>query len=104
MANANAVIPAIGMGATGYSGTDRRPFTVSRITSPRSVWLRADNYKVVSGSAQDGSAVYEITPDENSPEFEVTLRKNGGWYPKGVSMGYGGYSVGTRDAYMDPHF
>lgn len=101
-----AIVPVIGMGVTRSTGSDRYPYTISRIApNGRRMWVKADEAKVVSGSELDGSAVYEYTSDEDAPEVEITLRKNGRWERKGASMTWwSGYSIGERSYYRDPHF
>lgn len=101
-------VPEVGMGATFCHWSDRSPGTVSEVTmfksgpnagTPRLVKVRADHVELISGSEQDGSAKYKITPNPESPEIEVKRTKRG-WKTSGGT----GVSFGHRDNYHDPHF
>jgi len=100
----STVIPAIGMGATHRLGSDEYSYTITRISpSGKRIWLKRDQVKVVSGSELDGTAVYEITPNPDSSEIEVSLRSNGRWYQKGQDMVHWSvFYLGSRSFYRDP--
>lgn len=99
-------IPQEGMGATMLYHSDRRAGTVIRVVSfasgpnkgnPRLVYVQEDSWKLVSGSVNDGSAVYEFSQDLHAPvrEFRWTGKRWSG--PCRISFG-------DRDHYVDPGF
>lgn len=66
---------------------------------------RDDTYRVISGSMQDGSAQYEITPNPRGQINVWSLRKNGRYYRVHSPMqGSRPLTVGYRRAYQDPSF
>lgn len=98
-----AITPTPGMGATGGAGSDRYPYTIVEVLrNGRGILVAADNYKVISGSVQDGSAEYEYSPNPEAGTVEYTLRKDGRWKLKGHN--HVEIAVGHRRAYRDPHF
>lgn len=118
--------PEVGMGCTFYSYTDRSCGTVVEIIpfksgpkagKARIAMVRPDDVKLVSGSEQDGSAQYKITPRKSGPAIAVKRmpdrkRKDpktgeevvipGGWRAGGAHGSK--VSFGSREHYYDPHF
>ena len=98
----------VGDGATTGWGSDCYPATVIAISADRKVvTIQMDDYKVVSGSTEDGSADYEYAPN---PKGSVHVCR---WYVRRGSRGKGfradsthGCSVGLegRRAYYNPSF
>jgi hypothetical protein len=99
-----------GMGAFSYNGRDRYPYIVAKRPESRlkGIELAHVAYKVVSGSAQDGSAKYEFDTTINDRETLYVLPSNRKgekgqhvWrFPGGGSE----FIIGFFDAYRDPHF
>jgi len=102
-ATINAPEPVPGMGVTELCYTDRHPYTVMRVLSPNKCTVTRDDYRVVAGSTQDGSAVYEYAT--NTTYGEVVLRRNkrNQWKREGDSQG-NTYAMGYRVEYRDPSF
>jgi hypothetical protein len=111
------VVPEVGMAASVITFTDREPVTVVEVIpfksgplkgQAREVVVTYDDWKVVSGSEHDGSAVYEYTsnPDGHQQSFVLSTRgrRVGHWLQKGT--GGIGYSLvlGYRERYRNPHF
>lgn len=94
-------VPEVGMGATRLSWTDRYPYTIVQVISERRIVVQADNYRVISGSAHDGSAEYEYTPYIGAPLVTVTKRKDGKWRER---EGNNLFTIGERSRYYDPSF
>ena len=94
----------VGTGATELMWSDRNPYTVVEVLSPTRIVVKADDYKVISGSGHDGSAQYEYTARPDATPVILTLRKNGRWYPIGESIKGTSYAIGTRRRYYDPCF
>jgi hypothetical protein len=99
-----ATVPEVGMAATVCMYSDSHAATVSRISaSGKTLWIRQDIAKVVSGTAHDGSAVYEYTRDDSAPEEKYTRgrgKMNYGQWSDGCTR----LSLGNRREYRDPHF
>ena len=101
--------PEIGEGATFLQWSDRSAGTVVAIRyygkgaakagEPKEVDVRPCDHKVISGSAHDGSARYEITENEEARPITVYRRKKG-WETKGGTR----VAFGYRSVYQDPHF
>lgn len=111
--------PVVGMGVTILGWTDRHAGTIHKVeevTSKRYryvIEISQDHARVVSGSCQDGSAVYEYTPQ---PEAHRSIyrknRQTGLW--EGAyrdvetgrlkKSGGNGLRIGERDEYYDPSF
>jgi hypothetical protein len=90
----------VGQGATYHIGSDRYPYTVVEILSPRSVVLQEDNYRCTDYNSQ----TYEYTPNPDASRTIVTLRKDGVWRKKGDTKGSGYFGFYGRNAYQDPSF
>lgn len=103
------------MGCTYGIGGDAYPYTVTAVWPDKEgkikkCAVRRDNYRVVEGSEQNGSAKYEyhtqgkLEYDDYTDEI-LTLRANGYWIPKGEPMRYWGvFWMGKRVAKRDPSF
>lgn len=93
------------MGATRLSYTDRRPYTIVRVISPKKIEVQPDNFKRVDKNGMSEMQSYEFTPDPTAPTTIVTHRKNGRWVIEGESQGQGtAFLIGERDAYHDFSF
>jgi hypothetical protein len=96
---------SVGMEATRNAYTDSTPCTVIAISKTGSqITLQDDDYKVISGSEQDGSAKYEYIRNPNGAISIATRRKDGTYRLKGYCPGYGFINLGFRRRYYDPHF
>lgn len=98
----------VGDGVTFLHYSDRSPGTVAKVIpfasgarqgQPRVIYIRPDDYKVIKGSAYDGTAQYEIIPNESNPMIIARLGRRGWVTPSGTRV-----QVGDRDAYSDPSF
>lgn len=106
-------VPEVGMGATVTHWSDRDPVTVvavrefksgARKGQPREIDVQHDTWKVVSGSAGDGSAKYEYGRDTEGAVATYTVNLKGRWVLKGQGGKGSGLILGSRDKYFDPHF
>jgi hypothetical protein len=95
------------MGGTIHLWSDREPVTVVEVTpflsgahegAARMIKVRLDDWKIVRGSAQDGSATYEYTPNPDGPLRLFRRRKDGSWGRRGDRL-----TLGNRAKYIDPH-
>ena len=95
----------VGQGATYYIGSDRYPFTVVEILSPKRVVVQADNSKRTDLNGISEIQVYEFEPNPDAQRIVVSCRQNGSWRKKGdSSRGSGYFSFSGRSAYLDPSF
>lgn len=95
----------VGDGATFYVGSDRYPYTVVGVLSPKRLQVRRDFAKRIDhNGAFSESQTWEYAPNDRAEVEVISLRKNGRWYNKGSSMRGGFFSIGTRSMYQDPHF
>lgn len=85
-------------------GSDVYPCTVFGWTkSGKTLWVQNAGYRVVEGSAHNGTAVYECWPNALNPIRKVTWRaKSRTFRFKGWK--HGSVSIGKFYAYQDPHF
>lgn len=91
----------VGDGVTINLHSDRSPATVVAVSpSGKTVTVQKDDWKVVSGSTHDGSAVYEYSLNPEGRKVKARVRKDGRYYPtrSSKSLSFG------RNRYYDPHF
>lgn len=107
--------PTVGMGATILGWTDRYAATIRNVFNiggKRAVQVTHDKVKVVAGSVQDGSAVYEyettadgtlITYAFDGARWQLyTFNQETKRWNKSKSGK--GLRIGERDHYYDPSF
>jgi len=105
------ITPEVGMGATYAVGSDRYTCTIvevllygsgARKGQVRGVVAQDDRNQVISGSAQDGSAVWDATPNPDAPRDTYLWNDR---RQRFVLKGGGpGLALGVRAFYQDPHF
>jgi len=101
LAGKNGVEPIVGMGVTAGYGSDSDPFTIIEIVTPHHIVVKEDDWRIVSGNENDGSARYEYTPRPNGAKYDVTLRRDGEWkFAESTKIAH----VGNRRRYRDPSF
>lgn len=101
LAGKNGVEPVIGMGVTAGHGSDSDPFTIIEIVTPHHIVVKEDDWRIVSGNENDGSARYEYTPRPNGAKYDVTLRRDGEWkFAESTTIAH----IGNRSRYRDPSF
>lgn len=92
-------------------GSDVSPGSVERVEG-NIAYVRADDYRVVSGSVQDGSAEYEYSANPDGA-LDAYRFRNGKWEAvyKNPDSGrwvlgsrYNRVGFGGRRRYYDPHF
>lgn len=97
-------IPQVGMGATESVGSDRYPYTVILVVSPKKIVVRRDDFCRTDRNGMSESQTYEFTQTVEGPETTLTLRRNGRWVSEGTAMKDGHWFIGERQAYQDPCF
>lgn len=104
MKNSSSAEIVVGQGATYAIGSDRYPYTVTRIISPTRVAVQQDHYRRTDKNGFSELQEYEYTPNPSAQETIVTLRRNGTWHKVGDSQKSGAFSFNGRRAYQDPSF
>jgi hypothetical protein len=105
MSNAKAPEPKVGMGATRLSWTDRDPYTIIEVRSPKRIVVQADDARRSDANGMSESQSYLFIPDPNGHKVVLTLRKNGKWVPEGEPLkGAGSFLIGSRGKYHDYSF
>lgn len=95
----------VGDGATRHSGSDRYPYTVIRVVSPRRLVLQEDRaIRTDKNGPFTEQQEYTYERDENGSTVIVSLRGNGGWYEVGQPASGRSFTIGYRDRHHDPHF
>ena len=98
MEEAGSPAPTVGMGATMYCFSDRRPFTVIEVRGRTIVKIQEDNAVRIDKNGMSECQDYEFSLDPNGSVSEVRKGRDGTWRVKG-----GGSVVrfGKRDKYYD---
>lgn len=98
------ITPEVGMGVTKYVGSDRYPYTVVEVITPKKIVVQADNYVRTDKNGQSESQEYTYTPNTDAERITITKRKNGRWVRQKESSNSIGYGIGHRRAYQDPSY
>lgn len=111
---AKGVVPEVGMGATVMFFSDREAGTIIDVKpykggpnkgQPKEIVFQYDHWKVVSGSAGDGSAVYEYERNPNGRTETFTFSKKRQRWVEAKTGGRGVWlALGVRSQHYDPHF
>lgn len=110
------IVPGV-TGATFLSWTDRNPGTVMEVFTKGAYTyygITHDDWAIVEGSEQDGSARYDYVtnPEAYKEYFRAKTDGSSGFQKvrvnddtgRWVKVGNGGLRIGERDRYYDPHF
>jgi hypothetical protein len=92
--------PEVGMGVTELMYSDRHPYTVTKILSPRKIIVQADDCKRIDNNGFSESQEYEYTPNPEAPLVTLRLNKYGRWKRAGDPEG-STYLIGEREEYYD---
>lgn len=95
-------IPEVGMGATEIIGTDRTPYTVIEVLSPRKIRVQADFYKRTDANGMSDFQTYEYAPNIEGVIETLTKRKDGNWRVMGTDDSL--FRIGYRRKYYDYSF
>lgn len=104
LAASTKTVPTVGSGATRLGWTDRHPYTVIEVLSPRRVVLQEDTAVRVDNNGMSESQEYEFHANPQGQKVTVTLRKNGRWVEQGESIKGTAYSLGYKSKYHDFSF
>jgi hypothetical protein len=92
--------PQVGMGATELMHSDREPYTIVEIKSPRRIIVQADDSKRIDSNGMSESQQYEYTPNPNGSKVELIKTKYGWKQFKGSTR----FMIGERNKYYDYSF
>ena len=92
-------VPEVGMGVTEIMFSDRHPYTVVRILTPKRVVVKADLAIRIDDRGASDSQEYRYEPCEG-PEVVLFLNKYGKWKRSGDAQG-STFLVGRREEYYD---
>ena len=96
-------VPEIGMGVTRLSWSDRDPYTIVKVISPKRIVVKEDDAKRIDTNGMSECQTYEYTRNDNNPEVILTLRKYG-WRQVGDGKKGTGWRIGEREKYHDYSF
>ena len=92
--------PEVGMGVTELMYSDRHPYTVTAILSPKRIKVRECDAKRTDGGGESDSQEYEYNENLSNPEIELFLNKWGRWKRRGEADG-STFLIGQREEYYD---
>lgn len=96
--------PQVGDGVTYTVGSDRYPYTVVEILSPKKIAIQADFYRRTDNNGYGGTQEYAYTPNPDAAREYISLRTDDSWRKVGESLKSGRFIIGKRQAYQDPSF
>ena len=96
--------PEVGMGATEFMFSDRKPHTVIEVVSAKKIVVQGDDYERTDKNGMSDAQDYAFTRNPDAPKVVLTKRKNGWWVRTGESMTGTHFGVGRRDRYHDYSF
>jgi len=92
--------PQVGMGATELMYSDRHPFTIVEILSPKRIVVQADKATRKDDRGFSESQQYIYEPQPESPKIVLFLNKHGRWKARGNADG-STFLIGKREEYYD---
>ena len=84
IANAKSAEPTVGMGATEVMYSDRNPFTVIAVITPRKIVVQEDTSTRTDSNGMSDCQSYTYSPNPEGRTRTLTLRKNDRWVPMGT--------------------
>jgi len=97
---ARSKAPKVGMGVTEVMYSDRHPYTVVAILSPRRIKVQPDKATRIDHNGYSESQEYKYEPQPDSPSVILRLNKHGKWKREGDPQG-ATYLIGVREEYYD---
>ena len=92
--------PTVGMGATEIMFSDRHPYTIIKVLSPKRIVVQADKATRIDGNGCCEDQSYLFEPDPQAPPVTLFLNKRGKWKQLGDAQG-STFLLGTRQEYYD---
>ena len=105
MASTALPVPAVGMGVTACVGSDRYPYTITKVIDGKTLEIQRDEYHRIDHNGLSESQLYRYKADPTGQKIIITQRNNGLWRQQGHPIrGSVPYGIGFRRAYQDPSF
>jgi hypothetical protein len=99
-----ATEPKVGDGATEGLGSDRYPYTIIEVISPRKIVVQEDHAEFKGKTLLSELQHWVFTRNPEGRKVTLTLRKDGRWRRVGKSsQRSSSFSIGHRSRYRDPH-
>lgn len=98
------VKPLKGMGATRFGHSDRSPYTIIEVVTPKLIAVQADFFMRADSNGMSEDQEYTFKPNLNGKVEYLSLRKDGSWRIQGGERRGDRFSVGIREAYHDYSF
>jgi len=95
-----SLTPEIGMGVTEIMYSDRHPYTITAILTPKRIKVKADKTVRIDKNGCCEEQEYRYEPAPNAPEITLFLNKYGRWKRLGDAGG-STYLIGRREEYYD---
>jgi len=95
-----SLTPKVGMGVTELMYSDRHPFTVVAIISPKRILVREDKATRIDHNGCCENQEYQYEEQPTAPEVTLFLNKFGRWKRLGDAQG-STYLIGKREEYYD---
>ncbi len=92
--------PEVGMGVTELMYSDRLPYTVTAILSPKRIQVKPDIATRTDKRGCTEEQDYSYQTDNNAPAITLFLNKFGRWKRLGDAEG-STYLIGKREEYYD---
>lgn len=92
--------PEIGMGVTEVMFSDRHPYTVIEILSPKRIRVQSDMAFRVDARGHSDAQEYRYEADPEGKVKTLFLNKHGKWKPCGDPQG-STFLIGRREEYYD---
>lgn len=92
--------PEIGIGVTEIMFSDRHPYTITAILSPKRIQVKPDIVKRIDKNGFSEGQEYEYITDEKAEPITLFLNKFGRWKQLGNSQG-STFLIGKREEYYD---
>ena len=92
--------PEVGMGVTELMYSDRHPYTVVKISTPKKIYIQEDDCKRIDNNGFSENQKYEYTPNPTAHIKILRLNKHGRWKEVGQSDG-STFLIGQREEYYD---
>jgi len=92
--------PEVGMGVTELMYSDRHPYTVTAISTPRRIQVKPDRATRTDKNGCGECQEYTYETENDAPPITLFLNKFGRWKRVGDAQG-STYLIGRREEYYD---
>jgi hypothetical protein len=92
--------PTVGIGVTEIMFSDRHPYTVIEVISPKRIRVQADTATRVDDNGYSESQEYNYTPNPKGEIITLFLNKWGKWKQAGQAQS-STFLIGKREEYYD---